>query len=60
MTEKKGKFLLLLVAVFLSTALMVGSYDITDFITDIMTKQITETFEGRDIIITDKNGESFF
>ena len=60
MTEKKGKFLLLLLAVFLSTALFVGSYGMTDLITDIVTKQVTETFEGRDIVITDKNGAGYF
>lgn len=60
MTEKKGKFLLLLLAVFLSTALFVGSYGMTGLITDIVTKEVTETSEGRDIVITEKNGESFF
>lgn len=58
MLEKKGKFLLLELAVFLSTALFIGSYGMTDLVKDITTKQITESFEGKNIVIYDKSGNN--
>lgn len=55
MTEKKTQFILLLVAVILSSTLVVCSFGLTDVVKSTFTETFTKLFENRDINITAKN-----
>ncbi|SFR54296.1 ABC transporter permease [Anaeromicropila populeti] len=60
MTEKKGRFLLLIVAISISTALLVASTGMIDIIMDSLIKPQLETFEGKDMVISSKDQTSYF
>uniref|UniRef100_UPI00286EFB8F ABC transporter permease n=1 Tax=Anaerosporobacter sp. TaxID=1872529 RepID=UPI00286EFB8F len=61
MTEKKGRFLLLLIAIAMSTGLVVTSSGLIDIILDSMLKPTLACYEEQDLVIepTEK-GLSFF
>lgn len=58
MVEKKTRFLLLLFAVAMSTALFIGSMGAVDAAIDSFTKPITESFEGMEIRIDPKENSA--
>lgn len=59
MTEKKGRLILLLTAISLSTGLFVASMGVVDISIDSFIKPQLEAYENKDIIISTKEG-SFF
>lgn len=60
MTEKKGRFLLLIIAIAMSTGLLVTSSGTVDLAISSFSRPILETFEGKDIVIQPKSDEDFF
>ncbi|HEX3022222.1 MAG TPA: FtsX-like permease family protein [Lachnospiraceae bacterium] len=61
MLEKKGRFLLLIIAIAMSTGLLVASTGLIDIMIDSMTKPILETYENKQIVINPKEeGTTFF
>lgn len=60
MVEKKARFLLLLVAIVLSTALFVGSMGAVDAALDSFVKPQLEQLENKDMFISSKEGEGTF
>ncbi|SHJ55908.1 putative ABC transport system permease protein [Anaerocolumna jejuensis DSM 15929] len=52
MTEKKGRFLLLLIAISISTALLVASTGMMDIILDTLAGPQLESYENKEILIT--------
>lgn len=60
MTEKKGRFLLLIIAIAMSTGLLVTSSGTVELAINSFSKPILETFEGKDIVISSAIEEDFF
>lgn len=61
MTEKKGRFLLLLIAIAMSTGLVVTSTGLVDIILDSLLKPIVTCYEQQDLVIEPNDkGLSFF
>lgn len=59
MIEKKARFCLLILAIALSSGLLVSITGAVDVAIKSFKKPMTETFEGKDIAIGSKNGEQF-
>ena len=60
MTEKKGRFLLLIIAIAMSTGLLIASSGTVELAIKSISKPILETFEGKDIVIESSSGENFY
>jgi putative ABC transport system permease protein len=61
MTEKKGRFLLLLIAIAMSTGLVVTSTGLVDIILDSLLNPILASYEEQDLVIEPNDkGLSFF
>jgi putative ABC transport system permease protein len=60
MTEKKGRFFLLIAAISISTALLTASMGIIDIILDSLAKPMIEANENKDIIIHSTDESSVF
>ena len=60
MTEKKGRFLLLIIAISLSTALFIGSLGTVDIAIDAIAAPQLESFENKSIVISSMNEGGFF
>lgn len=61
MTEKKGRFLLLLIAIAMSTGLVVASTGLVDIIFDSLLKPTLACYEDQDIVIQPvEDGQTFF
>lgn len=61
MTEKKGRFLLLLIAIAMSTGLVVTSTGLIDIILDSLLKPVVASYEKQDLVIEPNDkGLSFF
>lgn len=61
MTEKKGRFLLLLIAIAMSTGLVVTSTGLIDIILDSLLKPMITSYEEQDLVIEPNDkGLSFF
>lgn len=61
MTEKKGRFLLLLIAIAMSTGLVVTSTGLVDIILDSLLKPVVASYEEQDLVIEPNDkGLSFF
>lgn len=60
MTEKKGRFLLLIIAISISTALLVASTGMIDIILDSMVAPQLEAYENKEIVISSSDESSYF
>ena len=60
MTEKKGRFVLLILSIALSTALLVACTGLVDVIKDGFTSQLTEMSEGQDIYVVNNSDNPYF
>ncbi|MGL4107821.1 ABC transporter permease [Clostridium sp. LP20] len=60
MTEKKARFALLILAISLSTGLLVSITGAVQVAIKSFEKPMTEAYEGKEITITSKKGEAFF
>lgn len=60
MTEKKGRFFLLITAISISTALLVASTGMIDIILDSMIAPQLESYENKDIVINSTDKSSYF
>ena len=60
MTEKKGRLVLLVIAIAMSTGLLVTSSGTVELAISSFSKPILETFEGKDIVINSKGNDNFF
>ncbi|SHO51456.1 ABC transporter permease [Anaerocolumna xylanovorans] len=60
MTEKKGRFFLLIIAISISMALLVASTGMIDIILDSIVAPQLESYENKDIVINSTDKSSYF
>ena len=60
MMEKKGRLILLLIAIAMSVGLFVASSGVIDIGIKSSTRPFIESYENKDIIVSGSNDETFF